>query len=940
MSSSRAAAVLVATLLVGSLVASIPAAGQSAEYSGEIELTGDAAADGSQYQYDLNNSSDISDFQVSVTGVDNVASDSTSGSLSSGTEDSFEVVTDKPPKSEEITLSAPYDQRDESVSGTVSGSGSETISPSGTWSVSDATVDLQGITEPSNFDNRDSSNQIASMGPGEFYNQTIPTRSSQGRIKSVTVLMRGESSAPERQGRLYLPDGSISEEITYDTDPYGVDAYTYDGSTFPTEVGKDYDIGIKHTGPSSTDKYLAYYGMLVEYEDDTTAYVNGQSNSETGSTTISLSSGSSETIDFSDIDGTLDYSINWDETDAVGDISGTVGGSSISQSGALTTDFTRSVDLSDGSNSVDLSYSGTSDALDYSASWDETTETRDPNVNINGESAGVSGTLADGETTNLSVSDSWIKNGTNNVSISTSSPSGGPGSLVGFNYTHLTTGPSESTTINATTWESSINTTKGFDSDQSNANARITFSDSVVDVANIEQRVNGGEWSTPSSWSMSGSTLNVSVGDLSAGDSVSVRAEGRKVDVVGGSVDVVDPTVEGAELSTRMRVTGVTGDGVEIDVSGTNPSDKIHYLASSDWSASDRARVGSGGSQVLELPNAVEDTEATVETAPLSVEPQTGEAIVEIDNADEPRFTISPGETEGDYLEIGYIDTTSGTTYELVAPEDDRVVDRGTASSPVWFSAPDDPKTYTIEIGEATAAVGGVVGASGGGGGGFGGPILIGVAMLGVIGSAYAGRRIGVSWRLSIPVGIVAAIGVAELASPRSLVATISGDLLRGSAEPLVATVVGTVLLGGLIVADRRTSWDIPRWLYGGVALAALAWIGTAISPELLSGSSQPLVALAAGGTVILGLVYVQWQTDREIPTLAVGTVGALAAIWIAESIAPGAVTDPLRAGLEEVGPLAILAILGIVIYAVRGWVRSRNTPETQVTFSLRGGNQ
>jgi len=62
------------------------------------------------------------------------------------------------------------------------------------------------------------------------------------------------------------------------------------------------------------------------------------------------------------------------------------------------------------------------------------TVTTDPVVEVNGENTGVDGMLAEGETVALDANVSWLREGTNRVNVSTTSPSSGPASLVGLEY--------------------------------------------------------------------------------------------------------------------------------------------------------------------------------------------------------------------------------------------------------------------------------------------------------------------------------------------------------------------------------------------------------------------------------------------------------------------------------------------------------------------------
>jgi len=816
--------VLVVLLLVGSVVGPAGvASANSPEYNGSVKLNGQVS-DGSTLDYDLGSTDGVENFSVDITGVDNTVTESASGSISSGGSASFDVVSDQPPTNEEITLSAPYTQRNPSTSGTISVSGSVSISPSASLSVSDAIVDLSNPQTPESrvFDFDKTDNDVTWAGD-ENYTRYSPERlsiegtewvswgSPAGTIERVEIDVDANPDVDASSRVSVGSEQSETKEITGD----GLYTMTFDGGDMPFDAPADPKLYIE----APKDDYLANE-VRVYYKNPSSVSVDGQSISPTGSTTVPISSGSESIPIDVEHGASVDYDISWTETDGVADVSGTVGGSSISTSGPLTSPVTKSVDLSDGSNDVELSYSGESDALSYDVSYDETTETTDPSININGEKTGYTGKLGSGETTSLSVDPSWITNGTNNVSVSLSKPSGGPASVADISYTHDTTGTIHTTTLNSTTWEESYKVTETYETDIRDTVVNLPFSENVIDIDSVRMRVNGGEWQDPPSWGLSGGNLGVEIGDVNTGDTVTVKARGRKLTVENGQIDVTKPTVEGDRLSTEFKI--VSADtGFGIDVGRTTEGSQLHYLDTSSWDNSETTEFGD--SQTVRMPDAPTGGTATMTTAPIELDVLAGDVQVEwAEDATntEPRFHVYPGEREGDTVSYAFTGGIDGTEYSLYSETEGIVRDSGTANSPVWFEDDDSQETFQI-LTESSSSV-----STGGGGGGFFespssavqgaaqqtagimplvDPIWVVVLVVGLIGGAvaYTERR---SPTGSTPIYRRPAVGLAVVVAGGLTVFLISPTTITG---PLQTTLGAILPLAGILV------------LFGG---AALVW--------------------------------------------------------------------------------------------------------------------
>jgi hypothetical protein len=636
-------------------------------------------------------------------------------------------------------------------------------------------------------------------------------------------------------------------------------------------------------------------------------------------------------------------------TTAIEDPSVTLDGTTISYNGMLGSGDTKidTVSVAPGSYSGDVS-AANSAGMDVSMTWTETTRSKDPSISINGNSVSYAGTLSDGETVDISdqVQSSYYSGETQTLEVSVAPGVSSPSGRVGISYQHRAV-DQQSVDYASETWSERYDVDKEWSQDADNGQLRIPWaSDRIIGIDELTVYINeSGSWTetSPDSYSWSeDSDLVVNLGSITAGDHYRVVAHGRKVSVPSGSISITEPTIEGNVLDSEISIDDDAGaEPVEIEVGGTVDGKLLHYVGSSSWAATDQARFASDGSQKLELPSASTGGTATITTAPITVEMSTGDAVVNLDNVDEPRFSIDPGADAGDSLTIGYTDTTSGKEYVLRDVSNDATVGPQTANSPVYFDVSDGATTWVVDLydgsttsrsddeiiappidrndgispSEPIVLVGGVV-------------LIVGVGIL--------SRRLDLSSRVTAAALILAVVGVIEVVTSEPLIALIGTNLLTDSG-PLVSTLVGSSALVALWSVDNRIERDLPTAVYGLVAAAVLAWVGSSIAPDLI-GSSSPLFALIVGSSIIIGLVVLDWRTERDLPRPVIAVVGVLATVWVMETIAPGMLSDPLAAGLEEVGPLVWIAGLGIIAFAVLGWIRSRNSPDTVIRAILPGG--
>lgn len=402
---------------------------------------------------------------------------------------------------------------------------------------------------------------------------------------------------------------------------------------------------------------------------------------------------------------------------------GPVSGLSVSDGNGLSKslgDFgnaeTKSVefDVTTSSNTLDFSGSGAG-SIDATLHVEERSQTVDPALSVNGQTTAYSGVLADGSTVSLSTNDSWIESGTNTVDISVGDGTlsgDAPAPSVGVNYVHDAS-DKQSVNYSANKWSESYNVSKTFASDRSSASLTIPFAGDVVGIHSIEKQVNGNGWSSvpQDSYTLSNTTLTVDLGSVNGGDTVEVRTTGRRVNVVNGAITVVEPTVRGERLDSKVRLDSWSTDS-HLSVGATPDARRVHYVYKESWSNADPySSITADGYNFIYMPGASAGAEARISTIPVSVNPTSGEVRLSVDDprTQEPQFQVRPGETDGDTVEFTYIDAADSTHYVLKSKTNDIVLDDGTANSPLTLEDDDSTETLVF-LKDAISSDSGVVG--------------------------------------------------------------------------------------------------------------------------------------------------------------------------------------------------------------------------------------
>lgn len=424
---------------------------------------------------------------------------------------------------------------------------------------------------------------------------------------------------------------------------------------------------------------------------------------ETKTTTLDLTT-SSYKLDFSSsYAGSIDYELTMTEREGVDspgiDVDGD-GTDEASYNGVLlgSDSVTKSLpDLSVGSSAT---ISATDGAADVSVSYVEHTGTEDPGVELNSENwANHTGTLADGETVSYTINKSALQEGTNTLNVSMPELSAdAPPMQAELEYTH---DARDEQTVSGTIEQFSerYNISKKFASDRTDPTVTIPFADEVVSIRDAEYRVNDGSWQT-ASYSLEGTDATFNLPDVTTNDTVTVRANASKVDVINGEIQVLEPSDIGDDLDSKIEITSAdSSKEFALDVSGTVDSNLAHTTYEESWSANGYG-IKTTQSHEYVLPDAGAGSTFRIKTAPLAMQPRSNEVIYEIpDDSDsiEPKISLSPGSTSGDTVDITFTNAKDSQKYILKSLTFGTQRDSGTASSPLTLADDDSDELLQFQ---------------------------------------------------------------------------------------------------------------------------------------------------------------------------------------------------------------------------------------------------
>ncbi|WP_221929859.1 hypothetical protein, partial [Halorubrum cibi] len=221
----------------------------------------------------------------------------------------------------------------------------------------------------------------------------------------------------------------------------------------------------------------------------------------------------------------------------------------------------------------------------------------------------------------------------------------------------------------------------------------------------------------------------VDLGDVEGGWTTTVTANGSKVQVDGAEMTVLEPTDQGEDLNSRIRLSN-PADDVYLRVGETAQGGQLHYLANTSWDSSEATQFTGRGVNEMRIPNAPDNGETTIRTLPLAFDVGTGAIDVDVPDGrlseTEPVYRVSPGQRTGDDYDVTHLNATDGQPYVLWDETDEIVLDQGMASDSLTLSTEDTEGTRVIQFREddGTAGGSGGGGSSGFVGGGGGGPMV------------------------------------------------------------------------------------------------------------------------------------------------------------------------------------------------------------------------
>ena len=795
-------------------------------FDGEFTIDASPATGGDSFSYNATNGGE--DLSINVTGIENTASKSTSAVKEDGETISLVGGGTTPPQNGTITLTGKSDSESRSdAMSSVSDGSSLSLNTGGNQIPTDVTV--SGTTK--------TGSESTSMSHYDHGREKLTTTMS-GHTGTITgtsaeiYVDYGTGDSASLDSYLYVAGGDIGRDVfdsayLRDSDSWYNDnddsrVYTTTLSSSAEFTDSTVTVGIKTWNVSQTNQikvrdvkndYKTPYSLDISSSSgDTLSFSDGGTQSgsvalQPGSDTLSVSGS-----------GEADLDVSWTANWATQDPSVSVGGQTVSHTGTLTggETVTEPVDLSAGENDLSVS---TGYQVGVDTDWTSVSETRDPVVEVNGKTTSVDGALEEGETVSLDVNDSWLQEGTNRVNVSTNSPTSGPASVVGLDYRHDV---SKSRTINYTgeAFSERYNVSESWNEDTENASLTIPWaSDRVIALrsVSVEHRdANGDVVQTLDSptYAFEDGEVVVELGDVNSGWETTVSATGSKVQVDGADLEVLDPTDQGEDLNSKVRLNN-PADDVYVRVGETEQGQQLHYLANSSWDTSEASRISADGTNELRIPGAPDNGEAQLRTLPIAFDVQSGAIDVDIPNdrvnEEEPVYRVGPGDQVGDEYDVTFTEAADAQPYVLYDNTDEIVLDQGLAESPLTLSAtePDSPHVLQFLEDDGTSSgtsTGGAVGSVTGGAA----PMVTNSRPF----SALSGLVPGPT---AILVGLAGLVGLAVVSRETSL-------FDEGTRSDAVADATQDVAgrAGGLV--ERLLANEI---VFGVVILGGAAWVLT-----------------------------------------------------------------------------------------------------------------
>ena len=643
----------------------------------------------------------------------------------------------------------------------------------------------------------------------QFANTMEVDLETAGRRALTGITVNGYSSTP-------VSVGSQSTTLNVGADGQATwDVPALSPGDYAVNVGSGVDWTFDYTEETvTTDPSVSlngetrtYSGKLADGETATLSWspsvIDAGSTNSVGLSLPSLSADAPPmradyALEAEEVDGALNPSVDVD-----GD-----GSAEVSHSGLLTDGETESTSFQPEVGQT-WSVDGSGSPVTVSADITERRLPEDVRIGVNTQAGGgwanYSSKLTEGETVSLVTNKSWVQSGTNvvDVQLGDGSLSGdAPTPKVKLDYSHQAAS-TQSVTVDGEVWSERWETSRTWASARDNATLSIPFGNSVIATRSVAVYSNGSEVGAPST-NFDGTTLEVPLGSVDAGETTRVVANGSKVRTVNGSIAVTEPTPVGQQLDTEFRVEE-RSSGFHIDVGSTTKDEWLHYASGESWSnPAEFARFDASGGQSLYLPNAPAGGTARVST--LAVDVDTSQNVdIGVAEPGSLVFDVEPGPTTGDDVTFNYVGASSGTEYELVSVDrEDYRLSRDSGSTAILR---DDDSPETLQIRPINSS-GSTTELQDIGGGGSGIPPAVDpranpYALLALSGIVIMGGVGVAAWRPSIPMWAVVpllvpvTLVVIATQSPGTLRQLVAGRF--GAALQQVGPAL--LLLGGTVVS-------------------------------------------------------------------------------------------------------------------------------------------
>lgn len=534
----------------------------SVTWAGEVNIQGNPATDGTQYQYNLTDTDSVDNYTIDVTGRDSTETESVSASgLSNGDTLALDVAGNDPATSASVTFTGEGFNRWNNFTGTAAPADSSSINSDGNLNPEGPSSNNTPVLEVS-VPSASTHNPVYDLGSGggdrliafgddindATYDSEVKVEPNEdGKITKLKPEIKEVSGSDYGVTvDVYIHsngvDGTYGDGtlVKSDWDPSwstGTQTINLD-SAYEVTGGTEYTIEfvmsgsdgdgtsdwlalVSDTSPSTTwsssigNKYEEYGSVDVVVED----YANDLSVSAPSGESASfgsLSAGQSATAELalSNTDDSLDWSAtsgtHWNWTlkkrdraaseDPAIDIDGD-GVNDASYSGLLEDGSTSTHSLSNlsvGEGPATISLS--SGNVTTEVSYTEHTISENITVEVNGNSTSYSTRLSPGDSTSLTTDTAWVQSSTNyvNVSVAPGLSADAPTPAVGLDYSHEAS-DTQSVDYSAEKWTERYNISHTYSSARDNASVTIPFESSVIEMRSLETRTNGGTWSSVSS---------------------------------------------------------------------------------------------------------------------------------------------------------------------------------------------------------------------------------------------------------------------------------------------------------------------------------------------------------------------------------------------------------------------------------------------------------